>query len=1286
MANANKHTHPLIHGGSSQQERLREALRSTYAQVDERDSADLILFASKYAQHLQFYNLDNVAEGNWQAFIDQDVSTSISLIADQEVVDWQQYTAQLFRLLQDRSNSPHTNLLKNHFKALFDLLLSLIYHLDQYYQALPENIGLEEVLRIEIQSKLRFSLERLLGYYKLAADSDGDIKLIDENSDFLPSFAPEGMLTTQYVLQQGLSELWYEAFPNWPAYYDTITAEPTQSPFGENPAALTTFEKINNALSYNLFSSIFEGVLQSLAKLVVAADEYLVQTLENWPDHTPDMGLYLAFLRLFKFAQDDLNTFTQRHLDFYYREVLGLKEKAAGADQVHILLELAKHIDTHLVEAETALKAGKDSEGNEVQYTLEREFAANKAQITELKSIYVDEGEHARLYAAPIANSEDGLGAELTTENKSWDAFGKRANFPLATGDLAIGFGLASPYLFLNEGKRVIDIELNLNSLHGVSTADLTDTFEAALTTEEGWYLLSPSDELVLPLTASVNTSKKSVTITSTLLADMPAIRPYNQEVHGRGFQTSYPIIKLKLKNNSNKPYIYQKIRSWVVKQAKLRVEVEGLRDLSVQNDQGPLDSSKSFYPFGSQPVVKSAWLIGSKEVWQKNLTNLSLEIEWEGLPEEGLSRYNGNAPGNTTKYSVDAYHLKQGKWEIISEENKGLELFDYYWAGLYFLSAELNLQAEAVTSSLMLARSIDPSVSVRSVEASGTSTAGFSLVEFSNPLIATMATMNFFANEASAEVQGYYVERDTKSLTIKSEEASISSNDFSGNEAYSSKSTSGFIRLQLNKPDFGHKDYPIRYAKKAIAVANGSANESELPNEPYTPSIRSLSLNYEATTNISLHAEDGKEGQFFHIHPFGETIAPAYQQGQTNVYALPQYVNEGTFYIGIENLATPQNISILFQLAEGSAFPLKEPQEVQWSYLCQNEWKAFEDRDLADETENLLQSGIITFSVPQEANKDNSLMPAGLHWLCAHVASDTDATNYFINIHAQAAKAVFTDQANAEDFLETPLEAETISKLLVKDSAIKKITQPYSSFGGRVKETPSQFETRVSERLRHKNRSISIWDYEHLVLEAFPNIYKVKCLSHTRYQTDPTSVYHEIAPGHVSIIPIPKLINRNVYDPLAPYTSLGVLQQIDQYIRKHTSPFVKLHVKNPLLEKIQVTFNVQFLQGLDETIYSELLEEEIKAFLSPWAFEEGVEISFGGKIYKSSIINFVEERTYVDYVTLFRMHQFIEDLVDGELQIIEEKLDIEEAVATSARSILVSKASHTINPSGSCV
>ena len=71
-------------------------------------------------------------------------------------------------------------------------------------------------------------------------------------------------------------------------------------------------------------------------------------------------------------------------------------------------------------------------------------------------------------------------------------------------------------------------------------------------------------------------------------------------------------------------------------------------------------------------------------------------------------------------------------------------------------------------------------------------------------------------------------------------------------------------------------------------------------------------------------------------------------------------------------------------------------------------------------------------------------------------------------------------------------------------------------------------------------------------------------------------------------------------------------------------------------------------------------------AFLSPWAYTADAEISFGGTVYKSVLINFIEERPYVDFITDVEMCHYDEHAV-----II--KPDNDEIIASTAKSILVS-------------
>lgn len=89
-----------------------------------------------------------------------------------------------------------------------------------------------------------------------------------------------------------------------------------------------------------------------------------------------------------------------------------------------------------------------------------------------------------------------------------------------------------------------------------------------------------------------------------------------------------------------------------------------------------------------------------------------------------------------------------------------------------------------------------------------------------------------------------------------------------------------GPVRMSLNQ-SFYHELFPRIYA-----LAFGSDNKDALiPNEPYTPMIESVSLNYTASTNMNLNAseKDFKTNgvKLFHEHPFGQAEEHLYLKNQ---------------------------------------------------------------------------------------------------------------------------------------------------------------------------------------------------------------------------------------------------------------------------------------------------------------------------------------------------------------------------------------------------------------------
>lgn len=519
----------------------------------------------------------------------------------------------------------------------------------------------------------------------------------------------------------------------------------------------------------------------------------------------------------------------------------------------------------------------------------------------------------------------------------------------------------------------------------------------------------------------------------------------------------------------------------------------------------------------------------------------------------------------------------------------------------------------------------------------------------------------------------------------------------------FNTTSRNGFIRFRLGTQTFLHALYPPAIALQTSAVAAsaidstkivkaatyrhslepwnakkgnelnttaGDANNienffAEIPNEPYTPLVGELSINYQAQ-------DEKARIELFQLFPFGDghylpvaigedaypTLLPKFQDKDPEGWVE----KEGSLFISLKDYQPGQLLTLYFQVAESTADPDAEPPEVVWHYLKDNQWQllAKDIHILSDGTNGLLNSGIVKLDIPPDISKQNTILPAGYHWLKVSAPERAGAVSESIQVFAQAAKVVFEPAENSHlDRLAKPLPAKSIAEPERNNAAIASVEQPYDSFGGKPAEKEASFYTRVSERLRHKGRAMNLFDYERLVLEAFPKIYSVKCITHTLGRRG-RSIDYELAPGFVTVAVIPDLSKIELANRLEPKVTLSTLREIEAYLKTRISPFVRLRVLNPRYEKIHVEGKVAFHSGKSGAYYSRKLEEEIQDFLSPWAEGQVGLISFGGKVFKSSILNFIEQRDYVDYVTELTMRNETGD-------------DVDEIAAASARSILVS-------------
>lgn len=961
----------------------------------------------------------------------------------------------------------------------------------------------------------------------------------------------------------------------------------------------------------------------------------------------PHMALFIAFLKLMAVSQEQLNGITKRHLDFYYHEVLQLNKKEYQADKVFVIFELAKNILEERVTDGTLLDAGKDKLKKSLQYATGNEAVVNAATAVQFKSIFHQKGKSIRY--ADIANSLDGLGASLDKENPVWFAFGhdgtpdKYPQLPVAR----LGFALASQVLLMKEGTRTVDVKLLLEvpAAFNISVfAGMANRTTVLITGAKGW--MNTRVE-----TATITKSGNMATCLLACILDAKddAVVAYDPVLHQEHYTTNLPVMRILFEAEEDNGYEdYLELAKARMSTVTIDVRVEGYKGFVAENDNGVLDVSKPFMPFGVLPQKGSGFYLGSSEIFQKKWKSISFDIAWKDRPADFREHYmayktrflserisrqsydlvyktvkvnnndvvqlqkdNGNEVTGDNYFTVDVSYVKDGKWT--QPQNK--ELFE---------EVPLVVDSSAAQNSQFYLPSL---------------------------LFQTGSNQNkFFIQQYYANTYSPY---NVMMFNPGFANANTSDSNFTGNVK------DNFLKISLVE-DFLHQFYARLYAI-AMSVEGGVA---VIPKEPYTPVIASLTATYTAsaqhdfnfigsanTPANKLSDYSARNIQLFHETPFGQSEQHVFLREQSyapaiasRISLLPAYESEGEFMVGLKDAVAGSIVSVLFQVAEGSENPeapsFDNDTKIAWFGLGNNEWKPLtSDNITADSTNNFLRPGIISFLIPKEMNNGNTMMSNAFLWLKATLPAGVhfDSVSRFVDVKAQAVQAEFENHENNLDHLYSSLPAGSISKLVSRLGGIKKVIQAFNSFDGAPPESDTDFYLRISERLRHKNRAINIWDYERLILAKFPDVFKVKCQNHTSPKTA-ASPGHEIDPGYVTLIPVPDVRNKNLYTVLQPKVSSNKLREIEMYIQGLNSMHIEFAAAQPDYDEVMFKFTVKFYKQYDPNAYVKTLNEELKKYLAPWAYDSEAQISFGGVLYKSVVIGFIEELPYVDFVTDFRM------------------------------------------------
>lgn len=918
------------------------------------------------------------------------------------------------------------------------------------------------------------------------------------------------------------------------------------------------------------------------------------------------LALMLAIFKLYKKPQYLLNQLNERHLNFQYRDVLGFSAQAPKADKAHVLFELKPNAAPLLISTQQRLSAGKDLSGVELQYAPTRDSVINQARVKSLRSVYRDTAGRGLIRFAPIANSSDGLGAELSEQSPHWNAFGA-SYLPTAS----IGFAIAAPILRMASAQRVVVLVLRFDSAANLNEARWLAGFQVYLSGAKSW---------LGPLSFSVSRNANEMRLRITVPENLGPVVNHDVAVHGASFPSVDPVLQVLLNPNQSQ-LGWDDVRDLSLLQMQLHVEVDNLAPTTLSNDLGDLNPEKAFLPFGAQPSKGTHWFIGCDEALSKTLTQIKIKMEWQGAPSNFYQHYaNYSVSGISNTSFTAAVAFKDGN-DTVFESTQSL--FNSNGAAIVEWTLNVN----------------QPTASVSSVEGASV----FQLYHAGSPWARNLANKKLLRSPV-----------------------------LHGSALTPSEIPSGKISVSLNQGF-----YQENYRKRTIEEAYKTTGRVVL-NEPYTPHIRQMRLSYKASSAlIDLNHIDAnrfslEREKFFHVDCFGYRREHRLLRQQYSfvsrklVPLLAEHVARAEFFIGCEQLQAKQDINMLLQVASGTANPERAKQAITWSVLCDNYWCPLERADgLNDGSNGLTRSGILTAVTPQGTSTDHSLMPAGYAWLRASIQDQPDAVCQLLSVDANAVEVQFQDRGNDIAHLAAPLAAKKINKLVTPVVGIKTVKQPYPSFDGASEETSTHFYQRVHERLRHKNRAISVWDIERLVLQEYPAIHRVKCLQHS-------APGQWLKPGSFLLLVIPDMQAKNGLDPLSPRVDIDTLDSISQFLKARTTTDIEIHVRNPRFQRVRFECQVKFHVGYSFDFYRLQLQDAITQYLSPWAFSPEGEMHFGGRLYKSALIDMVEELPYVDYLTDVKLFSWLE----GE----QAMQDQSEVAPSTPDAILVSDHIHQIS------
>lgn len=949
--------------------------------------------------------------------------------------------------------------------------------------------------------------------------------------------------------------------------------------------------------------------------------------------YTPNLALIKTFNEVYSMLKEKNNQITKKHLDFYFKKVLSQKSFEAEKDFVHLVVFPGSNYDSFLLKKNTLFTANYDNNNLlPVVYENKEDVLINQSAIKKVINLSLsytanNTAEEKSLFTkhVDISNPQEGIG------NNQMAVFGNNQTFIpddsyLKMHPAEIGFYLGAKILYQPNGDRFFNVSFYFekNSFLQVqkfifnysqkNNRDLlilsNDLFRSAFN------IFYSNKNGWLPFenfTVTIdpyNSTEHKVEYNFKLSNEDPSFDNLNPTIHGSIGDTGIPVLKFIVNPNSFFN-AYNFLKDLIIERLFFQVIVKNDTNISLRNNFGNISAENPFQIFGPSPNMQSFLDIQNENIFNKYTKDFTIHLNWFDLPinENGFKEY-------YKEYQSD---IENTSFKIgVSSLNKGVFIPNIHEQQIFNLFASYRVEDKVdFLSTKTTLSSID-----------------FSKIKFSNEM-----------NLRRQEIE--LINRHSK----------------------------GILRISLLNPviGFGHKLFSKLFSQISLDNSKWFKRKRNLPNEPLSPSLKSISIDYTLESNELLNASSRNINEssniiFTHIHPYG--YEKMYPNQTKNLYSfVPIVESDNQFIIGIDQIFPGQELNIYFELEEiKSKYNINDTYQIQWYYLVSNTWKPIVDKNiLSDTTSNLIQTGIIKFITPVDINNNNTILNDDLYYIKVTINNVQNfkkkLKNIFIN--GVLVERIFSESNYNEIF---SLPEKSIDKPFINHPEIDTVIQPYQNFNGRQKENEENFYVRISEMVRTKNRFITVRDITQAILKNFNSISLVECLGNG-FQN---SINNNI---DLIITLFPKFSKIEQYDvDNFPIIDTELLFQVKKYVQNLIAEDIKLTISNPIYEKVKVICEVSFkeIRGTqDIKIFSNLLNQDIIDFIAPWiksGSEEGIKID--NKINTDELTDFIKNKPYIHSVFQLSIIHIYPEYNDIEAEPIYRLFD---TAVTNTRTIKTS-------------